>query len=233
VFHQRRATLDEIAAVIVADPVDLAFGGPVDMAAEDAVHLVLPGVSHDRLFELPDKRDGVFYLALRVGAERPVAQPETPPQKVHRLVEPQQELVAHITDVREPLDVLNDRVELVAMDDQQLAPIRGAVQRAPRDRQAAVFADVFAQQFIVVAGNIDNPGAFASFAQDFLDHVVVGLRPVAAPAQTPDIEQIADDIEGLELVIAQELQDGIRVAAARPQMEIGDPASAEFVHSLL
>ena len=42
------------------------------------------------------------------------------------------------------------------------------------------------------------------FAQDLLDHVVVLLRPITRAAQAPDVDDIADEIEGVRLDLAQE-----------------------------
>ena len=65
--------------------------------------------------------------------------------------------------------------------------------------------------------------ALASFAQNFLDHVVVLLRPVNSATQRPDIDQVADDVERIEIVLAQKIEQRSGVAATRTQVGIGDP----------
>ena len=60
-------------------------------------------------------------------------------------------------------------------------------------------------EFIVVTGDVDDLGTFARCAQDFLDDVVVLLRPINSATQLPDIDQTADDVESADLVIAQEI----------------------------
>ena len=57
---------------------------------------------------------------------------------------------------------------------------------------AELAADVVAQKFVVIAGNIDDARAFTSLAQELLDDVVVFLRPVPAAPQTPSVDDIAD-----------------------------------------
>ena len=54
-----------------------------------------------------------------------MAKTAKPTQEVDRAVEFQQKLVAHVADVGEPLDVLDDGVEFVAVDDEQAAAIGG------------------------------------------------------------------------------------------------------------
>jgi len=63
-------------------------------------------------------------------------------------------------------------------------------------------------------------------AQDFLDDVVVLLRPINSAAQSPDIDQIAHHIERLEVVLAEKIEQRYGIAAARAQMRVGDPRGA-------
>ena len=81
------------------------------------------------------------------------------------------------------------------------------------------------QKFVVVPRDIDDPGPFARFAQNFLDDVVMLLRPVDSPAQRPDVEQVTHNVERVEVVLFQEREDGTGVATPRAQMDIGNPPS--------
>ena len=81
-------------------------------------------------------------------------------------------------------------------------------------------------QLIVISRNINYASTLASLAQDFLDYVVMLLRPIDSPAQRPDIDQITHNVERLEVVLAKKIEQGCGIAAARAQMRIGDPAGA-------
>src|SRR3546814_10089834 len=50
----------------------------------------------------------------------------------------------------------------------------------------------------------------------------------SAPFQTPAVDDVADEIELLELCRFQEIGKQLRVAAARPQMDIGAPDRPEL-----
>src|SRR5207248_7048712 len=79
---------------------------------------------------------------------------------------------------------------------------------------------------IVISRNINYASTLASLAQDFLDYVVMLLRPIDSPVQRPDIDQITHNIERLEVVLAKKIEQCCGIAAARAQMHVGDPAGA-------
>src|SRR6266496_4965168 len=60
---------------------------------------------------------------------------------------------------------------------------------------AAVGAVKFGEQIAVVTWDVNSPGAFAEFAQNLLDDVIMLLRPVNAAPQLPDVDQVAHHIE--------------------------------------
>src|SRR5437762_2789634 len=95
------------------------------------------------------------------------------------------------------------------------------------DRDMAVIAGKVSEKFVVVAGNVNDSRALARFAQKFLDDVVMLLRPIDSPSHLPEIDQIANDVERLEIVIAQEFQEGAGVAAARAKVHIGNPGRTQ------
>ena len=92
------------------------------------------------------------------------------------------------------------------------------------DFDIAVNATEVGHQLVVIARDIDHMRAFARFAQNFLDHVVVLLGPVNSATQRPDIDQVADDVQSLEIVRAQEIEQRCGIAATRTQVRIGDPS---------
>jgi hypothetical protein len=91
------------------------------------------------------------------------------------------------------------------------------------DRDCAVHPVKRTDHLIMVARDVDNARAFARLAQDLLDDAVMRLRPVTAPAHLPDINEIAHDIEPLEIVFPQKIEQPGSAAPACPQMNIGNP----------
>ena len=85
---------------------------------------------------------------------------------------------------------------------------------------AEMGAEIIAQEFVVVAGNVDQPLALARLAQQLLDHVVMGLRPVPAGFQLPAVDDVADEIDGVGLEVAQEGEKPLGLARLGPQMYV-------------
>src|SRR5205823_2026275 len=79
----------------------------------------------------------------------------------------------------------------------------------------------------VTPPNAAKTRAFARFSKNLLDDVVMLLRPVNPAPQLPDVDQIAHDIECLELVLAQKIEQRACVRATRAQMNIGNPRRAD------
>ena len=98
---------------------------------------------------------------------------------------------------------------------------------------AEMGAVIVAQELVVVAGQIDEAGAFAGLAQKLLHHVVVRLRPIPARPQLPAIDDIADQIDRVGIVIAQEVEQAFGLAAARAEMNIRNKESTEQTRAVL
>ena len=114
----------------------------------------------------------------------------------------------------------------MAVDNEEAAAVGCGVDRLLLNCDVAVIPVETGDELIVVSRDVDYAGALAGRAQNFLDDVVVLLWPVGPAAELPDINQITDDIERLDLVVAQEVEKGSGVAGARAEMQIGYPRGA-------
>ena len=79
----------------------------------------------------------------------------------------------------------------------------------------------------MVSGDIDDAGALARAPQQLLHHVVVALRPVPGAAQPPAVDDVADEIDRLGLVMAQEVDQELGLGGLRPEMDVGDEKRPE------
>ena len=89
-------------------------------------------------------------------------------------------------------------------------------------------AVIVAQELVVVARQIDDARAFARLAQKLLHDVVMVLRPKPAGAQLPAVDDIADQIDGVGVVVAQEIEKMPGLTAARAEMHIGNKQRTEL-----
>src|SRR5688572_6795698 len=101
----------------------------------------------------------------------------------------------------------HDVVEPVAMRDEQAAAATRRVDCMTRDLDAAELdAREGVQVVIVIAGDIDDPGAFLALLQQQPQDLGVARGPVEALAQILDVDDVADEIEDLTARVAQEVE---------------------------
>jgi hypothetical protein len=199
----------------------------VDVAANDAVDLVPLRLGGQRLLEGADEVDRVLDLVLGPLRQRPVGRAEYTAQPVEHAVGGQREIVGFVAEQREPARLRDDEVEHVAVHDEVAAAVGGLVHDVLDDLDAAEMrAVIAAQEFVVIAGDVDDAGALARLAQQLLHHVVMRLRPVPGGLQRPAVDDIADEIEDVGLVPAQEVEEFFGLTAARAEMHVGDEKRA-------
>ena len=98
---------------------------------------------------------------------------------------------------------------------------------------AEMRAVIVAQEFVVIAGDVDDARALARLAQQLLHDVVVRLRPVPGRAQRPAVDDVADQIDGVGFVMAEEVEQLVGLAAARSEMDVGDEQRAKSSRGVL
>ena len=222
VLHEGGAAFHPVPVVAVQDAVDVFDHGMMDVAADDPVGVVFAGQARDGAFVIVDERNRVLDLVLEVFRQGPVGQAKPPADGVEPIVQHQGGAVGVIAQDREPLGVDHHAVALVAVNDQEPLAVGGLVERVPADLNLAEGeVEVVAGELVVVARHVDHLGAFARLAQDFLHDIVVRLQPVPAFAQTPAIDDIADEIELVGLGVSQEVEQEFRFAAAGAEVEVG------------
>lgn len=133
-------------------------------------------------------------------------------------------VVGIVPQKREPLGVLDHAVKAVAMQDKVSLAIGGRVNGFIKhsDPTKSVIGEV-AKIFIMVARHIDNSSAFARLAQNFLNDVVVGLRPIPSTLHAPAINDIADQVQIFAFGVFQKIEQKIGLAPFGAQMDIRNP----------
>ncbi len=178
----------------------------MDMATEHGVHVIAVRIMRHSSFEFSDKAHRVFHTPLGAGAERPVTQTKTAPEEINKGIEREQKLITKVAGECEPVHVLHHCVQFAAMNDQNSFPRGGYVNCLLLDLDVPVSATKVGHQLVVIARDVDHMRAFAGFAQNFLDYIVVLLRPVNSAAQRPNIDQVAHNVERIEIVLAQKIE---------------------------
>ncbi len=126
-----------------------------------------------------------------------------------------------VAEQRQPAGVFDHEVETVAMSNEVALAVGRDMNGIGHYLDAAEMgAEIIPQELVMVAGNVDEPCALARLAQQFLDHVVMGLRPVPAGLQLPAVDDVADEIDGIGLQVAQEGEKPLCLARLGPQMYV-------------
>ena len=101
--------------------------------------------------------------------------------------------------------------------------------------------DELLDEFVMVAGDVNDLGLLAAFAQQLLDEHVVVVAPEPAELQFPAVNEIADHVKVFAVHHAQEIQQLAHAGVARAQMDVRNPDRAagerlvqiQFQHLLL
>ena len=146
----------------------------------------------------------------------------------HHAVHHHGRVIGVVAEIGQPALVVDDGVELVAMDDQQAPAVGCFVDGSVgNDYAAEMHALELAGELVVIAGDIGDVGALARLAQQFLHDVIVALRPVPAAPQPPAIDDIADQIDDVGVMVAQEIDQELGLRRLRAEMDVGNEHAAE------
>jgi hypothetical protein len=109
------------------------------------------------------------------------------------------------------------------VDHQQAAAVGSPVDRVVEDAHAGeAAADPPAQRLVVVARQVHDAGAPSRAPQQSLQHPAMPRRPEPLLLQPPAVDGIADQVEIIGLDMLQEIQETVRLAARRAEMDVGD-----------
>src|SRR5690606_24364258 len=122
----------------------------------------------------------------------------------------------------------HDRVELVAVQHEQLAAAARRVQRLALHLEVTpIRADEGAQVVVMIAGDVDHAHALAAALHEQLEHLGMALRPEEAVPQAFEIDDVADEIQGLAAHVPQEIEQHVDAACARSEMHVRQKNGAQ------
>ena len=154
--------------------------------------------------------------------------PEPAARTIEQLVAGEDAVVQPVAEALLQVAELRLRIELVAVHDQQPAPVGGDVHRAPPhahrgQRQAAEAA----HRTIVVAGNVDDVGARATQRMQRFDHALVRGLPMRAPMrEPPQIDDVADEVKAIAAQRFEEHREFRGVAVLGSDVDVGEKGGA-------
>ncbi|MGY3290466.1 hypothetical protein ACVWWP_003533 [Bradyrhizobium sp. LM3.6] len=149
-------------------------------------------------------------------------------KKLNEAIHLDREIVGLVAEMGEPACVLHHEVEDVAVDDEIALAVHAGVDGVLDDVDAAEMrAVIVAQELVVIARDVDDLGALARLAQKLLDQVVMRLRPMPARFQRPAVDDVADEVDRVCIMEAQEVEQKVGLRTAGSEMNVGDEQRAK------
>ncbi len=227
IFNQSRAAFHPVAAVQVLHAANRLDLGAVDVAADDAVGLVAARHPGESVLVIGDVFHGGLGLGFQIGRQRPVAEAQRAAQAVEMQVEIQNPVVKVRAEFFQQVVEMRQAVRLMAVDDEIFFAVRRGVDDLVRHHHAAeTHPGELVDELIVVAGDINDFGLLAAFAEQFLDEDVVVAAPEPAELQLPAVNEIADEVEVLAIHHAQKVQQLLDAGVLGAEMDVGNPDRA-------
>ena len=118
-------------------------------------------------------------------------------------------------------------IRLVAVNDEIFFAVCRRVHHLPSNGDIAkAHAHELLDEFVVVAGNVNDLGLLAAFAEKFLYEHVVVIAPKPAEFQFPTINKIAYQIEIFAVHHAKKIEQLRHPGVLGAEMNIGNPDGA-------
>ena len=231
ILGNSRQTFHPIAAVQISHALDVSNFRFVDVAAQHRLAIAARRFGGDRVFKIVNIADRVFHLVFEKLRQRPVLQPHFRAPQIEPAIGFEREHIQLVAELGQPLHILHHAVEQIAVQYPNASPVRRGVNHLVRhlnstDGQVRRVFEKIAHKHVVVAGDEDNARTFARLAQQFLNHIVVRLRPVPALFELPAINDVSDQINALGFVVREKIQQSMRLTVLRAQMNVGQPQGA-------
>jgi hypothetical protein len=64
---------------------------------------------------------------------------------------------------------------------------------------------IFPHGFVMIAWDVDELGALADLAEQLLEDIVMGLRPIDPALDAPEVDDIADQVKPWRVMATQEV----------------------------
>jgi hypothetical protein len=157
----------------------------------------------------------------------PVRQPDHAAHLVEPSVDDEEHLVADVAADSQPAVIARDAVELVAVHDEEETPIDHPVDGLTGDHDVPKLEIAKSPKvLVVVARHQGNHGARPRLRQDLANHVTVELCPERGALQTPEVDDVADEVQEFAFVPVEKLEERSGLTARSAKVRVADPDGA-------
>ncbi len=195
IFNQGGTTLDPITAVHVSDAANIFYFSPMDMPANDAVHLVFSGHLRHRIFVFSYVLHGALGLHFEVGGKRPIIKAQASSDAVGVKIEIKNHVVkTRPHSLQNPVEPCQS-VKLMTVQNQVSFAINPNVNSPIQQTHTAkLHPRKVLEKLVMIAVTKGDFGVLAVFAKDLLNERVVGVQPAPVALEFPAVKKITNDV---------------------------------------
>ncbi len=195
IFNQGGTTLDPITAVHVSDAANIFYFSPMDMPANDAVHLVFSGHLRHRIFVFSYVLHGALGLHFEVGGKRPIIKAQAASDAVGVKIEIKNHVVkTRPHSLQNPVEPCQS-VKLMTVQNQVSFAINPNVNSPIQQTHTAkLHPRKVLEKLVMIAVKKGDFGVLAVFAKDLLNERVVGVQPAPVALEFPAVKKITNDV---------------------------------------
>ena len=178
----------------------------------------------ERILIFGDEFHSGFGLGFKKCGERPITKSHGAAQAVEIQIEIEDPVVKMRAEFFEQMIEVRQAIGLMAVDDEIFFAVGGGVNGLMRHHHAAkTHSRKLVNELVVVAGDVDDLGLLAAFAENFLDEDVVVVAPEPAELQLPAVNEITDDVEVFAIHHAQQVQQLLHAGVLGAEVDVGNP----------
>ena len=170
----------------------------------------------------------MFDLVLEILRKRPVGHVEKLADSIEPAIDHQQHDIGMIADISQPAGMLDHIIKQITMDNPKPVTIDACMDGIIHYLNfTETQPQKLAGHFIMVTGDIDDLCSATRLAEQFLDNIIMLLRPIPALFQLPAINHVTDKIHGFTFGMLDEMENLACTGPVSAQMRIGNPDCPE------
>lgn len=236
VFRKSRAAFHPVAGIAVKEVAHGLDRRVVDVATDQTVYILVADFPDEYFLKIPHVVDRRLAFVFEPGGDGEIVLAPEMTILVVPAVDDQKAVVENGTDIGQPLAVLDDAVELVAVHYQIFLSVDSDMDNLIADMDTVQRgADVLADDVVVIAREKVDLRAVFRFFEDKVDDTVVDFRPEPVLSEFPEVENIAYQIEMIGFGFLEKRVElvALEVSAAEVGIRYPETPEVQLLHVYL
>lgn len=221
-FDDRCAAFHKVTGIDIGEVPHRLYFCMMNVATNNSVEALVIKRVDDALLVIGNELHGILDLEFDEGSQRETGlYTEKTTHRPDPAIQLEQDVVSFAPEFCDPLVISGNGVVFIPVHHQIVFAIGGRVD--DRVTNLDVSKDmivVIPNVFVMIPRHVDHPGIVPRFAQDLLNDCVMGLGPVHLFGESPEVDDVSNQVEDIALVILQEVEQDVGLTLSRANMEI-------------